>query len=135
MALPVLRSASGSRRQRAWTTKVRGDDVLREPGPSDPDRARPSDTITATPSSRHASGGPPSQPSPAARKKRGGGRSGPGRERERTPSEYPARVQTPWKVGAHVSAAGGVENAILNAAKLGYVAAAAGVRSYPLCLH
>ncbi|KAF6742679.1 xylose isomerase-like protein [Ephemerocybe angulata] len=29
------------------------------------------------------------------------------------------RVQSPWKVGAHVSAAGGVENAVLNAAAIG----------------
>lgn len=27
----------------------------------------------------------------------------------------------PWKVGAHVSSAGGVENAVLNAAAIGYV--------------
>ncbi|KAF5315667.1 hypothetical protein D9611_004932 [Ephemerocybe angulata] len=29
------------------------------------------------------------------------------------------RVQSPWKVCAHVSAAGGVENAVLNAAAIG----------------
>ncbi|KAF5319091.1 hypothetical protein D9611_014083 [Ephemerocybe angulata] len=29
------------------------------------------------------------------------------------------RVQSPWKVGAHVSARGGVENAVLNAAAIG----------------
>ncbi|KAI5116240.1 hypothetical protein M0805_001234 [Coniferiporia weirii] len=37
---------------------------------------------------------------------------------EPDPSEY-TRVSNPWKFGAHVSAAGGVENAILNAAKIG----------------
>ncbi|KAF5388826.1 hypothetical protein D9757_005626 [Collybiopsis confluens] len=31
----------------------------------------------------------------------------------------PHRASNPWKVGAHVSAAGGVENAILNASKIG----------------
>ncbi|KAJ3827767.1 xylose isomerase-like protein [Lentinula raphanica] len=31
----------------------------------------------------------------------------------------PERVSSKWKVGAHVSAAGGVENAVLNAAKIG----------------
>ncbi|EJD35058.1 AP endonuclease [Auricularia subglabra TFB-10046 SS5] len=31
----------------------------------------------------------------------------------------PVRVQSAWKVGAHVSAAGGVENAVLNAARIG----------------
>ena len=39
---------------------------------------------------------------------------------EPSPSDYPTRVDTPWKIGAHVSAAGGVENAILNAAAIGY---------------
>lgn len=32
----------------------------------------------------------------------------------------PPRVVSPWKVGAHVSAAGGVHNAVLNASKIGY---------------
>ena len=31
------------------------------------------------------------------------------------------RVDSPWKVGAHVSAAGGVENAVTNAAAIGSV--------------
>lgn len=35
--------------------------------------------------------------------------------------DYPKRSVSEWKVGAHVSAAGGVENAILNAASIGYV--------------
>jgi len=34
---------------------------------------------------------------------------------------YPKRVDSEWKVGAHVSAQGGVENAILNAASIGCV--------------
>jgi len=29
------------------------------------------------------------------------------------------RVESPWKVGAHVSAAGGVENAVTNAVTIG----------------
>jgi AP endonuclease-1 len=33
--------------------------------------------------------------------------------------KYPKRVVSDWKVGAHVSVAGGVENAILNAASIG----------------
>ena len=31
------------------------------------------------------------------------------------------RVDSPWKVGAHVSSAGGVENAVTNAAIIGSV--------------
>jgi hypothetical protein len=43
--------------------------------------------------------------------------------------DYPDRVRMDWKVGAHVSAAGGVENAILNAASIGFVLQSlAGVR-------
>ena len=38
---------------------------------------------------------------------------------EPKPGDYRVRVTSPWKVGAHVSAAGGVENAIQNAAELG----------------
>ena len=38
---------------------------------------------------------------------------------EPKPGDYRVRVTSPWKVGAHVSAAGSVENAILNAAELG----------------
>uniref|UniRef100_A0A8H7Y1Y7 Apurinic-apyrimidinic endonuclease 1 n=1 Tax=Psilocybe cubensis TaxID=181762 RepID=A0A8H7Y1Y7_PSICU len=34
-------------------------------------------------------------------------------------SEFLPRAQSQWKVGAHVSAAGGVENAVLNAASIG----------------
>lgn len=36
-------------------------------------------------------------------------------------SALPKRVETPWKVGAHVSAAGGIHNAVTNAVKIGYV--------------
>ena len=32
---------------------------------------------------------------------------------------FPARVTGPWKIGVHISAAGGVENAVLNAARIG----------------
>lgn len=31
------------------------------------------------------------------------------------------RVNSRWKVGAHVSAAGGIENAVINAASIGFV--------------
>lgn len=34
------------------------------------------------------------------------------------PSDFASRVSSAWKVGAHVSAAGGVENAIVNAARV-----------------
>lgn len=36
-------------------------------------------------------------------------------------SDFPTRPKSPWKIGPHVSAAGGVENAVLNAASIGYV--------------
>lgn len=39
---------------------------------------------------------------------------------EPRPEDYPERVTSPWKVGVHVSAAGGVENAVRNAAAVGY---------------
>ncbi|KZP19724.1 AP endonuclease [Athelia psychrophila] len=38
---------------------------------------------------------------------------------EPKPEDFPARAESLWKVGVHVSAAGGVENAVPNAAKLG----------------
>lgn len=41
---------------------------------------------------------------------------------EPKPEDFPARAESLWKVGVHVSAAGGVENAVPNAAKLGLVA-------------
>ena len=34
------------------------------------------------------------------------------------PSDFAPRVSSAWKVGAHVSAAGGVENSIVNAARV-----------------
>lgn len=40
---------------------------------------------------------------------------------EPAPADYPKRVECDWKIGAHISAAGGVENAILNAADIGCV--------------
>ena len=39
---------------------------------------------------------------------------------EWTPEHFPRRIDAPWKVGPHVSVAGGVENAVWNAASLGY---------------
>jgi len=38
---------------------------------------------------------------------------------EPSPADYPPRKSRDWKVGAHISAAGGIENAVLNAAKIG----------------
>ena len=40
---------------------------------------------------------------------------------EPRPEDYPARVRNEWKIGPHVSAAGGVENAIQNAASVGWL--------------
>jgi AP endonuclease-1 len=34
-------------------------------------------------------------------------------------ADYPPRASRDWKVGAHISAAGGIENAVVNAAKIG----------------
>ncbi|KAI0050856.1 AP endonuclease, partial [Auriscalpium vulgare] len=48
---------------------------------------------------------------------------------EPRPEDYPSRADIPWKIGAHVSAAGGVENAIVNAAKLGATAFALFLKS------
>jgi len=38
---------------------------------------------------------------------------------EPSPADYPSRTSRDWKVGAHISAAGGIENAVVNAAKIG----------------
>ncbi|KAG2135187.1 xylose isomerase-like protein [Suillus bovinus] len=43
--------------------------------------------------------------------------------------EFPVRISSPWKIGAHVSAAGGVENAVQNAAMVGANAFALFVKS------
>lgn len=43
--------------------------------------------------------------------------------------DFPVRVSSPWKVGAHVSAAGGVESAVRNAAMVGANAFALFVKS------
>ena len=46
------------------------------------------------------------------------------KSKQKNPSrveDYPVRALIEWKVGAHVSAAGGVENAIVNAASIGFV--------------
>lgn len=40
---------------------------------------------------------------------------------EYTISDFPKRPQSHWKIGPHVSAAGGVDNAVLNAASIGCV--------------
>ncbi|KAG2121936.1 xylose isomerase-like protein [Suillus clintonianus] len=42
---------------------------------------------------------------------------------------FPVRISNPWKIGAHVSAAGGVENAVRNAAMVGASAFALFVKS------
>ncbi|KAF9220198.1 AP endonuclease [Gyrodon lividus] len=45
------------------------------------------------------------------------------------PSDFAPRVSSPWKIGAHVSAKGGVENTIVNAARVGANAFALFVKS------
>ena len=40
---------------------------------------------------------------------------------EYTVDDFPKRSQSLWRIGPHVSAAGGVENSVLNAASIGYV--------------
>lgn len=42
-----------------------------------------------------------------------------GQKGEIDPSQFLPRVESHWKVGAYVSAAGGVENAVTNAASIG----------------
>jgi AP endonuclease-1 len=54
-------------------------------------------------------------PSPIKKRRKSAGNA----KEEPKPEDYRVRVSSPWKVGAHVSAAGGVENAIQNAAELG----------------
>lgn len=50
-------------------------------------------------------------------------------EDEPPTEDFPVRVSSPWKIGAHVSAAGGVENAVRNAAMVGANAFALFVKS------
>ena len=56
----------------------------------------------------------PPPPTPAARPSKGKGKA-----KAIDKSAFLPRVDSPWKIGAHVSAAGGVENAVLNAAMIG----------------
>jgi hypothetical protein len=46
---------------------------------------------------------------------------GKGKGKELDSSLFLERVKSPWKVSAHVSAAGGVENAVTNAITIGFV--------------
>ncbi|KAJ3555715.1 hypothetical protein NM688_g2421 [Phlebia brevispora] len=46
-----------------------------------------------------------------------------------TPEDFPTRISSMWRVGPHVSAAGGVENTVWNAASLGATAFALFVKS------
>ncbi|KAF9818968.1 hypothetical protein IEO21_02382 [Rhodonia placenta] len=48
---------------------------------------------------------------------------------EPVPSDFSSRAKSQWKIGPHVSAAGGVENTIINAAKVGANAFALFVKS------
>ena len=50
-----------------------------------------------------------------------GGRVKKGSTSQISPVDFPPRSNLEWKIGAHVSAAGGVEESITNGAKIGFV--------------
>jgi AP endonuclease-1 len=50
-----------------------------------------------------------------------GGRAKKGSEPDESPANFPPRSDLEWKIGAHISAAGGVEESIINGAKIGFV--------------
>lgn len=50
-----------------------------------------------------------------------GGRAKKGSQAEAAPTDFPPRSGLEWKIGAHISAAGGVEESIINGAKIGFV--------------
>jgi AP endonuclease 1 len=56
----------------------------------------------------------PKPPVPVVPKRKGKAKA----VEEPKPEDYPKRVENEWKLGAHVSSAGGVENAVLNAASV-----------------
>ncbi|KAG5637637.1 hypothetical protein H0H81_003862 [Sphagnurus paluster] len=83
-------------------------------------------TRSSTGISNHSSSEPPTKKVKITtlRMAEVGSSTRPARKRQAAPealddSDLPKRISSAWKVGAHVSAAGGVENAILNAAKIG----------------
>ena len=43
------------------------------------------------------------------------------RAKKGSPTDFPPRSDLEWKIGAHISAAGGVEESIINGAKIGFV--------------
>ena len=49
------------------------------------------------------------------------GRAKKGSPPQVSPTDFPPRSDLEWKIGAHVSAAGGVEESITNGAKIGFV--------------
>lgn len=50
-----------------------------------------------------------------------GGRAKKASPSESSPTNFPLRSDLEWKIGAHISAAGGVEESIINGAKIGFV--------------
>jgi AP endonuclease-1 len=50
-----------------------------------------------------------------------GNRGGRAQKASASPTDFPPRSDLEWKIGAHISAAGGVEESIINAAKIGFV--------------
>jgi hypothetical protein len=60
-------------------------------------------------------------PTDAKTKGKRGGRAKKGPPPEPSPTSFPPRSDLEWKIGAHISAAGGVEESIINGAKIGFV--------------
>jgi AP endonuclease-1 len=50
-----------------------------------------------------------------------GKRGGRAKKGSVSPTDFPPRSDLEWKIGAHISAAGGVEESITNGAKIGFV--------------
>lgn len=89
--------------------------VMQETAAETPETLRPTKRLKTTITSEFSS--ETVFPDSSTQKKRKTTRSVKG---ETKAEDYRQRVSSPWKIGAHVSAAGGVENAIQNAASLGY---------------
>ncbi|KZV84147.1 AP endonuclease [Exidia glandulosa HHB12029] len=90
------------------------DDVeMHEPVKKAPARGRPKKDASKKKSAANNADGDEDAPEP---KKRAPRKKKADKDDDET---FPDRVESAWKVGAHVSAAGGVENAVKNAARIG----------------
>lgn len=58
-----------------------------------------------------------------------GGRAKKASPSQSSPTNFPPRSDLEWKIGAHISAAGGVEESIINGAKIGSVVDSMAFRS------